>query len=85
MAKILVIDDELFYREIVRDTLEKEGHKVFTAANAREGLDLLKQGEPDVALVDIVLPGSMDGLAVLFKIKTQTPELPVVMLSAYED
>jgi len=85
MAKILVIDDELFYREIVRDTLEKEGHKVFTASNAREGLELIRQDPPDVALVDIVLPGSMDGLAVLFKIKSQYAEMPVIMLSAYED
>lgn len=85
MAKILVLDDELFYREIVRDTLEKEGHKVIAAANAREALDAIKQDPPDVALVDIVLPGSMDGLAVLFKIKSQYPELPVIMLSAYED
>jgi len=85
MAKIVVIDDEFFYREIVRDTLEKEGHKVHTAANAREGLDLMQQVSPELALVDIVLPGSMDGLAVLFKIKTRQPELPVIMLTAYED
>jgi len=85
MAKILIIDDELFYREIVRDTLEKEGHKVLTASNAREGLDFVQKEPPDVALVDIVLPGSMDGLAVLFKIKSQAPDLPVIMLSAYED
>jgi CheY-like chemotaxis protein len=85
MAKILVIDDELFYRETIREALEKDGHRVISASNSREGLDLLKQGAPDVALVDIILPGSMDGLAILFKIKSQNQELPVIMLSAYED
>ena len=85
MSKILVIDDELFYRETIREALEKEGHKVHSASNSREGLDLLKQVEPDAALVDIILPGSMDGLAILFKIKSQYPEMPVIMLSAYED
>ena len=85
MAKILVIDDELFYREMIREALEKEGHKVHSAANAREGLEILKQVHPEAALVDIVLPGSMDGLGILFKIKSSNPELPVIMLSAYED
>ena len=85
MAKILVIDDELFYREIIKELLEKEGHKVFSASNAREGLDLVRQVEPDLSLVDIVLPGNMDGLAVLFKLKQIYPEMPVIMLSAYDD
>lgn len=85
MAKILVIDDELFYREIIKELLEKEGHKVFSAGNAREGLELVRQVEPDLSLVDIVLPGNMDGLAVLFKLKQTYPEMPVIMLSAYDD
>ncbi len=85
MSRILVVDDELFYRELVRDVLEKDGHQVQSAANARETLDLIKQAKPDLALVDIVLPGSMDGLTLLFKIKSQYPGLPVVMLSAHED
>jgi len=85
MAKIMVVDDELFYREMVREILEKDGHQVVGAANAREALELIKQGKPDLALVDIVLPGSMDGLTLLFKIKTQYSDVPVMMLSAYED
>jgi len=85
MSKILIVDDELFYREMVREILEKDGHKVVSAVNAREALELVKQNKPDLALVDIVLPGSMDGLALLFKIKSQYPDVPVLMLSAYEE
>ena len=85
MANILVVDDELFYREIAREILEKDGHKVSAAANAREALELARQSLPDLALVDIVLPGSMDGLELLFKLKSQSGNLPVIMLSAYED
>ncbi len=83
--KILVIDDELFYREWIRDCLEPKGHKIYSAGTAREGLELARKINPEVALVDIVLPGSMDGLAVLFKLKKEFPDLPVIMLSAYDE
>ncbi len=85
MAGILVVDDELFYREMIADLLRKDGHEVFTAKDGRECLDLSKKARIDLALVDIVMPGSMDGLLVLSKLKQNDPELPVIMLTAYED
>ncbi len=85
MARILVIEDELFYRQWLKDCLEELGHQAYLASTAREGLDLARQSNPDLALVDIILPGNMDGLAVLFKLQKQHPQMPVIMLTAYDD
>jgi GAF domain-containing protein len=85
MGKILVVDDELFYRELVADVLRKEGHQVTAAKDGREALDLFKRDEFDLCLLDVVMPGSFDGLTVLGKVKYTDPDLPVIMLSAHED
>lgn len=85
MAQILVIDDELFYRELVSDILTKAGHEVMKAKDGREALDALaNRPDLDMILLDVVMPG-MDGLVVLNKVRHKDPTIPVVMLSAHED
>jgi len=85
MAKILVADDELFYREMVKDVLTKAHHDVITARDGKEAVEtFFKWPDIDVVLVDVVMPG-FDGLAVLSKIKAKNPLAPVIMLSAHED
>ncbi|HUT54198.1 MAG TPA: GAF domain-containing protein [bacterium] len=84
MAKILVVDDELFYREMVADVLKKEKHEVTIARDGKEAVELFERQEHDVALVDVVMPG-FDGLLVLSKFKKHNPMVPVIMLSAHED
>jgi len=84
MAKILVVDDELFYREMVSDVLGRAGHEVIQAKDGREGVDAVGRGDIDTVLCDVVMPG-MDGLAVLSKVKQKSPEIPVIMLSAHEE
>lgn len=85
MAKILVVDDELFYRELVTDILKKAEHEVFQARDGREALDqLIARPNLDVILTDVVMPG-MDGLAVLSKVRARDASIPVIMLSAHED
>jgi GAF domain-containing protein/AmiR/NasT family two-component response regulator len=85
MAKILVIDDELFYRELVADVLRKAGHQVTVGKDSRDALDLFKREEFDLCFLDVVLPGQMDGLAVLGKFHQQNPDVPVIMLTGHED
>ena len=85
MAKILVIDDELFYRELVADVLRKAGHQVTVGKDGREALDLFKRDEFDLCLLDVVLPGQMDGLTVLGKFHQSNPDVPVIMLTGHED
>ena len=63
-ARILVIDDEEMYREIISVTLQLAGYRVVTAGNGVEGLAAAKEHRPDLILSDINMP-KMDGLALL--------------------
>lgn len=63
VAKILLVDDDDDSREMLRFTLEYEGHQVATAANGLEGLEVAREFQPDVAFVDIMMPG-LDGYTV---------------------
>jgi len=82
--KIAVVDDNQALRMLIRLTLELTEHEVIEAKNADEGLDLIKQLQPDVVLLDVRMPGRMDGLG-LCRLIRKTPELAhikVIMLSA---
>jgi DNA-binding NtrC family response regulator len=61
--------------------LAAEGYEVREAADGPSGLSLVAEGEPDVALIDLMMPGAMDGMAVLEALRERAPELPVVMMS----
>ncbi len=86
MQNILVIDDELFFREFISDSLKKEGYFSITASGGAEGLSLLERekGKVLAVLLDIVMP-EMDGLTALDKIKEIDPDLPVIMMTAHTD
>jgi adenylate cyclase len=85
-GSILVVDDDRVNRALLARTLEALGHQVLTAPNGREALELLRVREPDIVLLDIVMP-VMDGMAVLERIKGDPAlrSLPVIMISALED
>jgi len=68
MAKVLVIDDEKIIRERMTKLLELDDYETFSAENGQKGLEILDKEKPEIALVDIKMPG-MDGIEVLKKIK----------------
>jgi two-component system response regulator AtoC len=80
---ILVIDDESLTLRTISRALREEGFDVFVAMNGEDGLRVLSEEKPDLALVDVVLPG-IDGIEVLRQIKKQSPTTIVVMMSAYK-
>jgi CheY-like chemotaxis protein len=80
---ILVVDDELGAIEVVATALEDEGYRVLTAANGRHGLEKLREGQVDLALVDFMMP-LLDG-AGMGRAMKQDPALtsiPIIMMSA---
>ncbi len=85
MAKeqILVVDDEEDILELVRYNLSKEGYRVNLVTSGEEALKAARTGQPDVILLDLMLPG-VDGLEVcrLLKQDPKTQHIPVIMLSA---
>jgi DNA-binding NtrC family response regulator len=82
MADILVVDDEESIAAAFRRFLEDEGHRFRIASNADEGLDLIAQRPPNVAFVDVRMPGS-DGVQLLQAIRTRFPQVYVVIMTAY--
>ncbi|MBF0508983.1 MAG: response regulator [Deltaproteobacteria bacterium] len=81
MAKVLVVDDEQYIREMYLDELTEDGHAVATLAsglNLRESLDSL---QPDVMVLDIMLGGD-NGLNLLQEIRSDNYKLPVILCSA---
>ena len=76
---VLVIDDELQIRRLLRVCLEANGYRVLDAATGQEGISAAAQHRPDVVLLDLGLP-DLDGVAVLKRLR-EWSEVPVVVLS----
>jgi len=79
---ILVVDDEPPILQVISGILLDEGFEVLTALDGETALKVVAAEAPDLALLDIALPG-MDGLELLEELKRSHPALPVVMISAY--
>src|SRR5512146_1078330 len=79
---VLVLDDEALTLRTISRALHEEGFEVFVAMTGEEALQTFAEEKPDLALVDVVLPG-IDGIEVLRQIKRQDPATIVVMMSAY--
>ena len=82
--KILVIDDEADFLEMMKIRLEANNYEVITALNGKEGLEKVKQEKPDAVLLDILMPGH-DGLRVLRRIRSHNKKLPVFIITAFSD
>lgn len=73
--RILVVEDDLFLRELYTDILTGEGYRVESAADGEEALQKLKIGGYDLVLLDIIMP-KMDGLTVMRQMQAITPQKP---------
>ncbi len=82
MSRILVIDDERSIRNTLKDILEYEKYDVELAEDGSTGLDKVREGEFDIVLCDIKMPG-MDGIEVLEELTVLAPDTPVVMISGH--
>ncbi|MCD6138761.1 MAG: response regulator [Deltaproteobacteria bacterium] len=83
MAKILIIDDQPYVRELLSEELTDEGYRVASAGDANSALKRLKASNPDLVVLDLYLEGA-NGFAVFHDIKKQHPGLPVVIFTAYD-
>lgn len=82
-TKVLIADDDELIRDMLRQHFYRMGYNVLTTQNGNETMERLQTDKPDIAIVDIMMPG-MDGLAVLKQTKANsaTADIPVIMLSA---
>jgi DNA-binding NtrC family response regulator len=81
-SKVLVIDDEIDLRDLIKRLLELEGYTVFTAENAEQGLNLINSNDIDIVLSDVRLPDK-NGLELIPLIKKIHPSIEIIILTAY--
>lgn len=84
MARILVIDDDPMYREMVSEALSEEGHDVQLAENGLEGIDKARALVPDLVVSDVVMDGA-DGYTVLATLRNEpsTASVPFIMMTGW--
>lgn len=80
MAHILVVDDEAQIRAMLKQTLEKEGHEVFTAANGVEALKLTQENTIDLVITDIIMP-EKEGIETILELKRTFPTIQIIAIS----
>ena len=84
MKHIFVIDDDANIRQLILRYLEKEGYKVTTFENADSVLEAFNVMQPDALVLDIMMPGTMDGLDLCKKIRTVS-QVPIIFVSAKDE
>ena len=84
MKPVWIIDDDRSIRWVFEKALAREGIPFKSFASAQEALDALKQGEPQVLVSDIRMPGT-SGLELLQNIRQTHPTLPIIIMTAYSD
>jgi len=84
MKKILIVDDYLEVRELVEVTLRSGDYQVLQAENGRKAIEIAKAEKPDLIIMDIMMPGDMDGLGATRALKNdpETKGCPIIMLTA---
>ncbi len=80
---ILVVDDEMLIRNVIKDYLENEGYEIFEAENGLEAIRVFKEEKIDLIILDIMMP-KMDGYETLKELR-KLGETPVIMLTAMKE
>ncbi|WP_042373339.1 response regulator transcription factor [Streptacidiphilus neutrinimicus] len=80
-ARVLVVDDEPALRDALESSLAFEGYEVLTASDGLEALDAVAEEQPDLVLLDIMMP-RMDGLTAVRRLRGRGDTVPVLMLTA---
>ena len=83
-GRILVVDDEAHVRSMIAATLERQGYEITLASGGREAIDALERDSFELILTDIVMQEG-NGLALLEHIHAESPNLPVIMVTAIHD
>jgi len=84
MTRIVVIEDQADIRRLIRWSLEEGDYEIFEAANGQLGLDAVRALRPDLVLLDVMMPGELDGYQVCSQLRADPgfAQLPIVLLTA---
>jgi two-component system, OmpR family, alkaline phosphatase synthesis response regulator PhoP len=78
---VLIVEDDPDTVDVVRLYLRRDGHKVLTARDGKEGLRLAQESRPDLLVLDLMLPG-LDGMEICRSLREEGSDVPVIMLTA---
>ncbi|QDH70810.1 response regulator [Marilutibacter alkalisoli] len=83
MARILLIEDSPTDTAVLTQLLERNGHQVLASGNAEDGIDVCRRERPDLVLMDVVLPGGMNGFQATRALSrdADTKHIPVLIVS----
>jgi CheY-like chemotaxis protein len=84
MKKILIVDDSVEIRDLVEATLSADDYRIFKAENGEIAVDIAKKENPDLIIMDVSMPGKLDGLQAtkILKNNPETRACPIILLSA---
>ena len=80
MARVLVVDDDFNFQNVLREILSNEGHEIQVASDAEEAMALIKTQDFDVAVIDIILPG-ISGMDLLEAIHKDSSSVQVIIMT----
>lgn len=83
--RILVVDDEPPIQRMLRRNLIVNGYDVLVADNGKQAIEMIRLHHPDLILLDLCMPGELDGLDVCVFVRNETPRIPIIVLSALTD
>ena len=83
MHRVLIVDDEEPIRNVLSASLQDEGYIVETANNGEKALRMMEEFKPEVTLLDIWMPGRLDGVEVLREAKKTNPDLDFIIMSGH--
>ena len=83
-ARILAVDDQRYFRELIEGLLEGGGYSVRTCATGEEALHILQREDFDIVVTDLVMPG-IDGAELVCRVKERLPEQDIVMVTGVVD
>lgn len=83
---VCIVEDEALILEMYKAKLEQEGYSVITAEDGEQGLSLLKQHRPDIALIDLMMPNK-DGFELMKALKAdkELSKIPIIILTNLDD
>ena len=81
-ASVLIVDDEPLVRQTLSEWMKRMNFRVFEADSGRQAMEMIRRGEPDIVISDVVMPG-MDGVELLKEAKAVKADIPFLMISGY--
>ena len=80
MPRILVIDDDVEFMDVLCKVLRSRGYEVYSALNGKDGVNLYKETPVDLVITDILMP-EQDGVELIFSLRKISPEVKIILIS----